>query len=76
MQADAEAYGVGFAKGYHVTEEDDLDSLVKNLRFPLMVKHPKSYSSIEMTRESRVDNLEQLHTQFKRMASMFGSGAC
>ena len=51
MQADAEAYGVGFAKGYHVTEEDDLDSLVKNLRFPLMVKHPKSYSSIEMTRE-------------------------
>jgi len=38
-----------------------------------MVKHPKSYSSIEMTRDSRVDNLEQLHTQFKRIASMFGS---
>jgi D-alanine-D-alanine ligase len=72
MQADAEAYGVGFAKGYHVTEKDDLDSLVKNLRFPLMVKHPKSYSSIEIKRESRVENLEQLHAQFKRMASMFG----
>ena len=51
MQGDAEAYGVGFAKGYHITEIDDLDRLVKNLRFPLMVKHPKSYSSIEMTRE-------------------------
>ena len=53
--------------------KDDLDRLVKNLRFPLMVKHPKSYSSIEMTRDSRVDNLEQLHTQFKRIASLFGS---
>ena len=73
MQADAETYGVGFAKGYHVTEKVDLDRLVKNLRFPLMVKHPKSYSSIEMTRDSRVDDLEQLHTQFKRIASMFGS---
>ena len=51
MQADAEAYGVGFAKGYHVAEEDDLARLVEDLHFPLMVKHPKSYSSIEMTRD-------------------------
>ena len=55
MQSAAETYRVGFAKGYHVTNEDDLDSLVENLHFPLMVKHPKSYSSIEMTRDSRVE---------------------
>ena len=51
MQAAAEAHGVGFAKGFHVTDKDELESIVKDLRFPLMVKHPKSYSSIGMTRE-------------------------
>ncbi len=73
MQAGAEAYGVGFARGYHVTEKDDLEGLAGHLRFPLMVKHPRSYSSIEMTRDSRVDDLEQLRAQFKRIASQFGS---
>jgi D-alanine-D-alanine ligase len=73
MQAAAEAHGVGFAKGFHVTANDDLESLVKDLRFPLMVKHPKSYSSIGMTRDSRVENLEQLRTQFERISSEFGS---
>jgi D-alanine-D-alanine ligase len=73
MQAAAEVYGVGFAKGFHVTENDDLESLIKDLRFPLMVKHPKSYSSIGMTRDSRVENLDQLRTQFERISSEFGS---
>ena len=73
MQAVADAHEVGFAKGYHVTENDDLESLVKDLRFPLMVKHPKSYSSIGMTRDSRVENQEQLRTQFERISSEFGS---
>jgi D-alanine-D-alanine ligase len=73
MQAAADLHGVGFAKGLHVTERDDLESMVKELRFPLMVKHPKSYSSIGMTRDSRVDNLGQLKTQFKRISSEFGS---
>ncbi len=73
MQAVAEAHGVGFAKGYRVTKEEDLDRLAATLQFPLMVKHPQSYSSIGMTRDSRVDTLEQLHTQFKRIAADFGS---
>jgi D-alanine-D-alanine ligase len=73
MQAAAEAHGVGFARGGNVRNEDELNRLVRNLHFPLMVKHPRSYSSIEMRRDSRVDNLEQLHTQFRRIASQFGS---
>jgi D-alanine-D-alanine ligase-like ATP-grasp enzyme len=73
MQAAAEANGVGFAKGGHVTSEEDLEGVVKGLRYPLMVKHPKSYSSIGMTRDSRVDTPEQLRTQFKRISSEFGS---
>jgi len=73
MQAAADMHGVGFAKGYHITENDDLENLVKDLHFPLMVKHPKSYSSIGMTRDSRVENMDQLRTQFKRISLEFGS---
>jgi D-alanine-D-alanine ligase len=73
MQAAAEANGVGFARGYRVTPEDDLDGLVKKLRYPLMVKHPQSYGSISMTRESRVENADELHAQFNRIAAEFGS---
>ena len=74
MQAVAEAHGVGFARGYRVSaaKRTWIDWLA-TLQFPLMVKHPQSYSSIGMTRESRVENPEQLHTQFKRIASEFGS---
>jgi D-alanine-D-alanine ligase len=73
MQAVAEARGVGFAKGCRVMHEEELDQLAKTLQFPLMVKHPQSYSSIGMTRQSRVDNLEQLHAQFRRVSAEFGS---
>jgi D-alanine-D-alanine ligase len=73
MQSVADAHGVGFASGFHVTPQDDLESLVKDLSFPLMVKHPQSYSSVSMTRDSKVENLEQLHQQFNRVASEFGS---
>lgn len=73
MQAAAEANGVGFARGFRVSREQDLDGLVSGLRYPLMVKHPQSYGSIGMTRDSRVDDREQLHTQFTRIASEFGS---
>ena len=72
MQEVAEAHGVGFARGYRVTDESDLDRRAATLQFPLMVKHPQSYSSIGMTRESRVSNLEELHTQFRRIRSEFG----
>jgi D-alanine-D-alanine ligase len=73
MQAAAEANGVGFAKGYRVTREEDLDTTVSALRFPLMVKHPQSYASTGMTRDSRVDTQEQLHAQFNRISSEFGA---
>jgi D-alanine-D-alanine ligase len=73
MQAVADAGGVGFARGYHVTEKDDLEALAATLRFPLMVKHPRSYASTGMTRDSRVENMEELRVQFKRISSEFGS---
>jgi len=73
MQAAADAHGVGFAKGYRVTSVDEAMGLVKNLRYPIMVKHPKSYGSTGMFRESRADTPEQVAAQVERICSEFGA---
>ena len=73
MQAAADAHDVGFAKGYQVTSVEEAQELVKNLRYPVMVKHPKSYGSTGMFRESRVDTPEQLPKQVERVCKEFGA---
>lgn len=73
MQSAAEAHGVSFVKGYRVTSVEEAERLVRNLRFPIMVKHPKSYGSTGMFRESRVDAPEQLAPQIERVCSEFGA---
>ena len=73
MQAAADAYGVSFVRGYRVTSVEEGERLVKNLRYPIMVKHPKSYGSTGMFRESRVDTPEQLAPQIERVCSEFGA---
>lgn len=73
MQAVADENGIGFAKGYQVKSVEQAEKLVKNLRYPIMVKHPKSYGSTGMTRDSRADTLEQVRTQVERICSEFGA---
>ena len=73
MQAAADANGLGFAKGYQVKNVEEAERLVKNLRYPIMVKHPKSYGSTGMFRESRVDGPEQLRPQVERVCTEFGA---
>ena len=73
MQAAADVHGVGFAKGYRVTSVEEAEQLVKNLRYPIMVKHPKSYGSTGMFRDSRLDTPEQLAKQVERVCSEFGA---
>lgn len=73
MQAAAEQNGVSFVKGYQVKNIEEAENLVKNLRYPIMVKHPKSYGSTGMIKESRVDTPEQLRTQVQRICSQFGA---
>ena len=73
MQAAADAYEVSFVRGYRVTSVEEGERLVKNLRYPIMVKHPKSYGSTGMFRESRVDTPEQLAPQIERICSEFGA---
>ena len=73
MQAAADAHGVGFARGYRVTSVEEAQRLVQNLRYPIMVKHPKSYGSTGMFRESRIDDPEQLAGQVERVCNEFGA---
>jgi len=73
MQAAAEAHGVKFVKGYQVKSVEEAERLVKGFRYPIMVKHPKSYGSTGMTRESRVDTPEQLSIQVDRICSEYGA---
>lgn len=73
MQSVAEAHGIGFARGYHVTGIENVESAVGDLHYPLIVKHPQSYSSIGMTKASRVNTPAQLRSQAQKICSEFGS---
>ena len=71
MQAVADEQGIGFARGFHAESLRDLSDAEK-LRYPLMVKHPNSYGSVGMTRDSRVENPQQLLAQAERMLELYG----
>lgn len=72
MQSAAEKHGLYFARGFQARSEADLEQ-AKDLRYPLIVKHPNSYGSIGLTSESRVDSFEMLQKQFKRNLDEFGA---
>jgi D-alanine-D-alanine ligase len=73
MQAIAEENDINFVKGYQVKSVEQAEKLVVNLRYPIMVKHPKSYGSTGMTKDSRADTLEQVRTQVERICKEFGA---
>jgi D-alanine-D-alanine ligase-like ATP-grasp enzyme len=59
-------------RGVTVRGGDEAASVLARLRFPLIVKHPNSYSSIGLTPASRVQTLAELEEQIDRMADGFG----
>lgn len=73
MQSVAEAVSVCFARGINLTDINELDILTESLQYPLIVKHPNSYASLAMTRNSRVDNPHKLREQVRRIINRFGS---
>ena len=73
MQAAADAHGVGFARGYQVKSVEEAERLVKNLRYPIMVKHPKSYGSTGMFKDSKVTAPGQLRVQVERVCAEFSA---
>lgn len=51
----------------------DINRAAKTLNFPLFVKHPESYASVGITRESKVDDVGAFRKQAQRMIKAYGS---
>jgi len=53
-------------------DESDLTRAVEILRFPMFVKHHTSYASNGLTRDSKVDTVEELTAQARLMIGAYG----
>ncbi|MEW6029050.1 MAG: hypothetical protein AB1554_06145 [Chloroflexota bacterium] len=73
MEVVAKRQGVGFARGVHVKSLKNLDRKVAGFRYPLIVKHPNSYASVGLTRQSRVEDEAQLREQVQRNLDRYGA---
>ncbi|MBK9926769.1 MAG: hypothetical protein IPP66_15965 [Anaerolineales bacterium] len=73
MQAIAKKNQIGFVQGVNVPDVAEVEALTDGLQYPLMVKHPNSYGSTGMTRKSRVENVQELKQQVRRICNRFGS---
>ncbi len=49
----------------YTSKLDDIEKITKRLRFPMLVKPPHGYSSIGLTRHSRVETIDELKSQLK-----------
>jgi D-alanine-D-alanine ligase len=59
-------------QGIALKNANNLESKTKRLRFPLIVKHPNSYGSVGLIKESRVMCFDELQVQVTRMLELFG----
>ncbi len=73
MKRVCNAWGVETPRYAVAMTPDDVERAAAELRFPLIVKHPSSYSSIGMTRASRVEAPEELRREARRMTDAFGA---
>jgi D-alanine-D-alanine ligase len=64
--------GVDTPRHAFVTGRDAVLRAATLLRFPLIVKHPNSYCSIGMSKNSRVETREQLLDRAEHMLAQFG----
>lgn len=54
------------------TNSDDVEQAAQSLQFPLFVKHPSSYASVDLSRRSRVQTPEGLRIQANKMIKRHG----
>ena len=55
------------------TDSQSIELAAKSLRFPLITKHPNSYSSIGLTKKSRVETPAALRIEAEKMIEAFGA---
>ncbi|NNF26613.1 MAG: hypothetical protein HKN73_05305 [Gemmatimonadetes bacterium] len=67
MKRACHALGVATPAYVLAATEEDVERAAGTLRFPLIVKHPNSYASIDLTEASKVTTPEELTAQAWRM---------
>jgi len=71
MKMMAYYYGVSTPAFTFAYDDDDIEEAAQHLRYPMIVKHYNGYSSVGMTRESRVTNKEQLFFMARKMIDKY-----
>lgn len=72
MKRVCRAWGLHTPDYVFVYDAAEVGHAAESLRFPLFVKHPSSYASIGLTRDSRVDTPQELATQAGIMLEAYG----
>jgi D-ala D-ala ligase C-terminus/SET domain len=73
MKRVCNALGIATPRYVMANDEADVQRAADTLRFPLIVKHPSSYSSIDLTPESRVRTGAALRQRARFMMDRYGA---
>lgn len=66
------AWGIETPAYAFVSDDEDVRRAAEELTFPLFVKHPSSYASIGLTKDSRVETPAELALQAGLMITQYG----
>lgn len=66
-------HGIATPAWVMATGPDDVERAAEELRFPLFVKHPSSYASVDLSRASRVQSPAGLRRQARKIMSRHGA---
>jgi D-alanine-D-alanine ligase-like ATP-grasp enzyme len=72
MKIAANSAGVSIPAYVMARTVADVDRALSHLRFPMIVKHPHGYSSVGMTKASRVTDADGLRVEVVRLIELFG----
>lgn len=73
MKMACHAVGVNFPAYVMLRSEADVELVLTRLRFPLIVKPPQGYSSVGLSRESRVEDEAALRRQAAQTMAAYGT---
>lgn len=72
MKEVCQKFGIRAPRGLTFESSEAFKFGMDGLHYPMIVKHPNSYGSIGLTKDSRVSCEEQLSVQIERMVHEFG----
>ncbi|MCP3904100.1 MAG: hypothetical protein GY715_10745 [Planctomycetes bacterium] len=73
MKRVCRAWGIDTPAYVMATDDEDVQRAADTMRLPMIAKHPSSYASIGLTKASRVETVEDLFTQARRMMRAYGA---